>query len=254
MAYFKDRHKGEVALVTGGASGIGLAISKRLLAEGAKVVLTDIDSAKLQLALDQLIEFKDQIDGQVLDVTDEHMVRAVFDQVARSYGKLDICVNSAGVVGPTSTNILEFNIEDYRKVLDINLTGSFNIIKQSVEIMLPKNYGRILMLASIAGKEGNPGMSAYSSSKAGVIGLVKGVAKEYAETQITINALAPAVIATPMNLETSKEQLSYMTSKIPMARLGTTDEVASLACWVVSKESSFNTGVVFDISGGRATY
>lgn len=254
MAYFKDRHKGEVALVTGGASGIGLAISKRLLAEGAKVVLTDIDSAKLQLALDQLIEFKDQIDGQVLDVTDEHMVRAVFDQVARSYGKLDICVNSAGVVGPTSTNILEFNIEDYRKVLDINLTGSFNIIKQSVEIMLPKNYGRILMLASIAGKEGNPGMSAYSSSKAGVIGLVKGVAKEYAETQITINALAPAVIATPMNLETSKEQLSYMTSKIPMARLGTTDEVASLACWVVSRESSFNTGVVFDISGGRATY
>ena len=254
MNIFKERHKGQVALVTGGASGIGLAISNRLLAEGAKVVLADIDSAKLKDTIGQLSEFNNEISSQVLDVSDEQSVSKVFDQVIEEYGKLDICVNSAGIVGPTSTKILDFSIDDYKRVLDINLTGSFNIIKHSVRVMKPNNYGRVLMIASIAGKEGNPGMAAYSSSKSGVIGLVKGVAKEFADTQITINALAPAVIATPMNMDTSEEQLNYMTSKIPMARLGTTDEVASLACWVVSEESSFNTGVVFDISGGRATY
>lgn len=254
MQIYNERHKGQVALVTGGASGIGLAISMRLLNEGANVVLVDIDKAKLQDAIKQLADFKDQVSSQVLDVSDEQMVSDTCDEVIKRFGKLDICVNSAGIVGPTSTKILDFNIDDYKRVLDINLTGSFNIIKHSVRVMQPNNYGRILMLASIAGKEGNPGMSAYSSSKSGVIGLVKGVAKEYAETEITINALAPAVIATPMNLETSEDQLNYMTSKIPMGRLGTTDEVAALACWVVSKESSFNTGFVFDITGGRATY
>lgn len=254
MEIYKGRHKGQVAIVIGGASGIGLAISKRLLAEGAQVVLADNDTAKLKEAIDQLSENNDRVSSQALDVTDEQMVSGAFDEVIKRYGKLDICVNSAGIVGPTSTKIIDFESSDYKKVLDINLIGSFNIIKHSVRVMEPNNYGRVLMLASIAGKEGNPGMSAYSSSKSGVIGLVKGVAKEYAETQITINALAPAVIATPMNLETSQEQLNYMTKKIPMSRLGTTDEVASLACWIVSKESSFNTGVIFDISGGRATY
>ena len=163
-------------------------------------------------------------------------------------------VHAAGIVGPSGTKITDYPVEEYDKVYAVNLRGSFLMTKYAVKSMEKYNYGRILLLASIAGKEGNPFMTGYSSSKAGVIGLVKGIGKEYAQTGITVNGLAPAVIKTPMNEKTAPEQLAYMTAKIPMGRLGTIEEVAALSCWIVSKEASFNTGHVFDISGGRATY
>jgi NAD(P)-dependent dehydrogenase (short-subunit alcohol dehydrogenase family) len=163
-------------------------------------------------------------------------------------------VNSAGIVGPTSTKITDYASEEFDKIYGVNLRGAFLMTKYTLKTMEKYNYGRILLIASIAGKEGNPFMVGYSSMKAGVIGLVKGVGKEYATTGITINGLAPALIKTTMNQNTSPEQLMYMTEKIPMKRLGTIEEIAAISCWIVSKESSFNTGFIFDISGGRATY
>ena len=155
---------------------------------------------------------------------------------------------------PTSTNITDYPTEAFDKIYNINLRGSFLMTKYALLAMKKKNYGRILLMASMAGKEGNPFMAGYTAMKAGVIGLVKGIGKEYAETGITVNGLAPAVIKTAMNDNTAPEQLAYMTAKIPMKRLGTVEEVAAIAAWIVSKESSFNTGFIFDISGGRATY
>jgi 3-oxoacyl-[acyl-carrier protein] reductase len=174
--------------------------------------------------------------------------------VEAEFGKVDMMVNSAGIVGPTSTRITEYSVEAYDRIYGINLRGSFLMTKYAIKAMEQRNYGRVLLLASIAGKEGNPNMAGYSSMKAGVIGLVKGVGKEYAQTGITVNGLAPAVIRTAMNDNTAPEQLAYMTAKIPMGRLGTVEEVAAIAAWILSKEASFNTGFIFDLSGGRATY
>ncbi len=251
---FSNRFKNRVAIVTGGASGIGFGVSERIASEGGTVVLVDLDEEKLREARNKLSEFRDRIHIQKVDIAIEKEVASAINTVVDQFGNLDILINSAGIVGPTGVNILDYEREAFQKVLNVNLVGSFNLIKHAVKVMQPRGYGRILMLASIAGKDGNPGMAGYTSSKAGVIGLVKGIAKEYAQTEITINALAPAVIATPMNLDTSEQMLEYMTSKIPMGRLGTVEEVTALACWIVSEESSFNTGVVFDMSGGRATY
>jgi 3-oxoacyl-[acyl-carrier protein] reductase len=189
-----------------------------------------------------------------LDVSNEDSVAGAFDQVEDLYGKLDIMINSAGIVGPTSTKITEYQVEEFDRIYQINLRGAFLMTKYAIKIMEINNYGRILLIASIAGKEGNPFMVGYSSMKAGVIGLVKGVGKEFAETGITVNGLAPAVIQTEMNKNTSAEQLAYMTAKIPMKRLGTVEEVAAISSWIVSRELSFSTGFIFDISGGRATY
>ncbi|RYF84566.1 MAG: SDR family oxidoreductase, partial [Chitinophagaceae bacterium] len=163
-------------------------------------------------------------------------------------------VNAAGIVGPTSTKIVDYPTTEFDKIYAVNLKGTFLMTKYMLEVMRKTGKGRILLIASIAGKEGNPGMVGYSSTKAGVIGLVKGVAKEFADDGITINGLAPAVIRTPMNENTSAEQLSYMTAKIPMQRLGTVEEVAAVCCYIVSDENSFSTGFIYDISGGRATY
>lgn len=251
---FKKRFKEQVAIITGGASGIGLAIGTRVLQEGGTVVLIDIDQKQLESVKGTMTEWGDQLDIKRADISIEREVRNVFTQVISNYGKVDIVVNSAGIVGPTGISINEYDGDSFEKVISVNLTGSFNITKHAINSMLPTGYGRILLIASIAGKEGNPGMVGYSTSKAGVIGLVKAVGKEYAETNITVNSIAPAVIATPMNLETSETQLKYMKDKIPMRRLGTIEEAASLACWIVSKECSFTTGFIFDLSGGRATY
>ena len=163
-------------------------------------------------------------------------------------------VNSAGIVGPTNTRITEYPVEEFDKIYSVNLRGAFLITKYAVAKMEKESYGRILLIASIAGKEGNPFMAGYSSMKAGVIGLVKGIGKEYAEKGITVNGLAPALIKTAMNEKTEPSQLAYMTEKIPMKRLGTIEEVAAISCWIVSPEASFTTGFIFDISGGRATY
>lgn len=245
----KERFRDRVAVVTGAASGIGEAIAHRLAAEGANVVLFDTN----ERALGQVAEacggsFK------VVDIGDEHVVETALNAVVWEHDRLDIMVNSAGVVGATSTPILDYSAAEFERVLRVNLLGSFYMIKYALKPMLEQRYGRILLLASIAGKEGNPGMAGYSVSKAGVIGLIKAAGKEVASMGVTVNGIAPAVVQTPMNVDTTPEQLRYMTERIPMGRLGTTDEVAALACWIVSEEASFNTGFVFDLSGGRATY
>lgn len=243
------RFEGRVAIVTGGASGIGEATARRLAAEGAKVALFDADAANLERVAGEI-----GAASFVVDIGNEATVRDSVAAVARQYGRLDIAVNSAGVVGPTSTKIVDFDSEAFARVLQINLFGSFYITKYAIPHMLVNNYGRVLLLASIAGKEGNPGMIGYSASKAAVIGIAKAIGKEYAESGITVNAMAPAVIASPMNAKTSPAQLQYMIDRVPMKRLGSVEEAAAMACWIVSEEASFNTGAVFDLSGGRATY
>jgi 3-oxoacyl-[acyl-carrier protein] reductase len=244
-----NRFAGKVAIVTGGASGIGEAVARRLAGEGGRVVVFDLDSSQLERVAADF-----QAAPKVVDVSSEEAVREGIAQVAREFGRLDVVVNSAGIVGPTSTRITDYKTADFQRVLQVNLFGSFFMSKYAIPCMLENNYGRILLLSSMAGKDGNPGMVGYSTSKAGVIGLVKALGKEYAESGITVNGLAPAVIRTPMNEKTSPEQLKYLLERIPMKRLGTVEEAAALACWIVSDEASFTTGFVFDLSGGRATY
>lgn len=248
------RFKNQVAVVTGGAEGIGKAIGLRLVKEGCDVILMDLNEKLLTQSVKELRKEGTHVEGYVLDVCKESAVSNAMERVLSEFGKLDIMINCAGIVGPTNTKITDYNIEDFDKVCEVNLRGAFLVTKYAIRLMEKNNYGRILLLSSIGGKEGNPGMIGYASSKAAVIGLVKGVGKEFATTGITVNGLAPAVIKTMMNDNTSPEQLSYMANKIPMKRLGTVEEVAAISTWIVSRESSFNTGFVFDISGGRATF
>lgn len=244
-----ERFLDKVAVVTGGGSGIGEAVAGRLSLEGAKVFIVDTNESALERS-----NTVRNVTPIMADVSDEQAVERFFAQVVQKNGRLDIVVHCAGIVGTTSTPLANYSSLEFERVLRVNLFGSFYVTKHALGPMLAQKYGRILLMASIAGKEGNPGMAGYSISKAGVIGLVKAAGKEYAREGITVNGIAPAVIQTPMNQDTSAEQLRYMTERIPMGRLGTTDEVAALACWIVSEEASFNTGVVFDLSGGRATY
>lgn len=250
---FANRFKNQVAVITGGASGIGKAVALRLVQEGAQVVIMDQNEEALEPALKDL-KAQGSASSLLLDISVEQQVKEAFEFVLERYGQLDCVFNSAGIIGETSTKISDYDAGIYEQVFRVNQLGSFLVTKYALKFMQQRNYGRILHMASIAGKEGNPGMAGYSSTKAAVIGLVKGVGKEFAETGVTINALAPAVISTPMNLATAPETLKYMTDKIPMKRLGTVEETASLACWILSKEASFNTGFVFDLSGGRAVY
>lgn len=251
----EKRFENQVAIVTGGADGIGKSVVERLAREGAKVTIFDMNEA---LGEQVCAEFGEQgliVSSQVVDVADEQSVKAGIAAVTgSSEGRLDVMVHCAGIVGPTSTKISEVEAAAFDKVCAINLTGSFLITKYAIEAMEPRDYGRILLFASIAGKEGNAGMVSYSASKAGVIGLAKAVGKEYAETGITVNAIAPAVIRTPMVDGIDPEQVKYMTDKIPMKRCGTLDEVAALTCWIVSEEAGFNTAFTFDLTGGRAVY
>ncbi|GGG88464.1 3-oxoacyl-ACP reductase [Parapedobacter pyrenivorans] len=248
------RFENQVALITGGADGLGKAIGYRLAAEGATVILADKNEDKLAMAIAEVSKASTKVSGLPLDIADEDAVRRVYKQVSDQFGRLDIMVNAAGIVGPTSTPIEDYSAIAFDDVYRVNLKGAFLMTKYAIPLMAKRNYGRILLIASIAGKEGNPNMVGYSATKAGVIGLVKGVGKEYATKGITVNGLAPAVIKTAMNADTAPEQLKYMTDKIPMGRLGTVEEVASVASWIVSPEASFSTGFTFDISGGRATY
>lgn len=239
------RFENQTAVITGGARGIGLAIGQRLTAEGASVWLVDTDKEALSRLQG---DFNNQT--AVLDITDEESIIAFFEGL----GDVSIVVNAAGIVGPTSMKVDEVPLEDFVETCRVNLFGSFLMTKHAIRKMTLNNYGRILLIASIAGKEGNAGMASYSASKAGVIGLVKSAGKEYAETGITINGLAPAVILTDMVASLADEQVKYMTDKIPMRRCGTLDEIAGLAAWIVSPEASFNTGFTFDMTGGRAVY
>lgn len=250
----KDRFKDKVAVITGSADGIGKGVACRLGKEGATLALFDINKELLQATVDEFKDLSIQAKGYVVDVSCESEVSEAISQVEQEWNKIDILVNAAGIVGLTNTKITEFPTSEFDKIYEINLRGTFLVTKFALQVMKKTGKGRLLLIASIAGKEGNPGMIGYSSTKAGVIGLVKGVAKEFADTNITVNGLAPAVIKTRMNDNTSPEQLAYMTAKIPMQRLGTVDEVAAISCYIVSEENSFSTGFIYDISGGRATY
>lgn len=249
-----QRFENQVAIVTGAARGIGRAIGERLAQEGAQVVLVDLQKELLRETIAEFSEKGLQVFGQVMDITEESAVENGIKAVVNTHGRLDIMVNSAAIIGPTSTPITAYSYRDFRNTIDVNLHGTFLMTKYVLPYMEAQRYGRILLISSIGGKEGNPGMVGYAASKSGVIGLVKAVGKEYAAKGITVNGLAPAVIATPMNQQTDPKMLDYMAKKIPMGRLGTVDEAASIAAWIVSKEASFNTGVIFDLSGGRATF
>ena len=249
-----QRFENQVAVISGGAEGLGKGIATRLASEGSKVFLFDINESLLAQTVNDFKKKGFIADGVVTDIASENAVKQGFELAEKKFGKVDIMVNSAGVVGPAAIKITEYKTEDFDNIYSINLRGSFLMTKYAIKAMEKNNYGRILLLASIAGKDGNPFMAGYTATKAGVIGLVKGVGKEYAETGITINGLAPAVIKTAMNEKTAPEQLAFLTAKIPMKRLGTIEEVAAISAWIVSKESTFTTGFVFDLSGGRATY
>lgn len=248
------RFENQVAVISGGADGLGKGIAARIASEGCKVVLFDINEKLLQQTVGDFKKLGYEVEGVIVDISSEDAVRQGLEKVDKQYGKIDIMVNSAGIVGPTAIKITDYKTEDFDHIYGINLRGTFLMTKYAVKVMEKNNYGRILLLASMAGKEGNPFMAGYTAMKAGVIGLVKGIGKEYAETGITINGLAPAVIKTAMNEKTSPEQLAFLTAKIPMKRLGTIEEVAAISAWIVSGESTFTTGFLFDISGGRATY
>ncbi|WP_266365797.1 SDR family NAD(P)-dependent oxidoreductase [Tellurirhabdus rosea] len=242
---------GQVAVITGAASGIGLAIAHKLLAEEARTALLDFNREGLEK------EFGPDDESVLLlgvDVTDESRVQEAVAQVLDRYGRIDILVNCVGITGLTNIRSHEVSSENLHKVFEVNFMSSFYTSKAVLPAMLAQRYGRILHIASIAGKEGNAGMLAYSASKAAVIGMTKVQGKEYAETGITVNALAPAVIRTPLVDAMPEAQVTYMTDKIPMKRCGTLDEAANLAAYIVSPKNSFTTGFTFDLSGGRATY
>lgn len=244
-----EKIAGQFAVITGGATGLGLAIARALSAQDVKVSLLDKNAASLD-ALKGTFEF----DSYALDIVKEDQVKETLGNIASKAGRIDILVNSAGITGATNVKSHETDTDDIRKVFDVNFMGSYLTAKYALPVMLQHNYGRILHIASIAGKEGNAGMLAYSSSKAAVIGMTKVQGKEYAGTGITVNALAPAVIQTAMVDAMPKEQVAYMTEKIPMKRCGTLEEVAGIALYIVSPQNSFSTGFTFDLSGGRATY
>jgi 3-oxoacyl-[acyl-carrier protein] reductase len=242
---------GQVALVTGAASGIGLAIARKLLAEGVKAALLDFNKEGLQREFES---YGDQVLLIGIDVTDEAQVQAVVEQAVTHFGRVDILVNCVGITGVTNLKSHEVSSENLHKVFEVNFMSCFYTSKAVLPLMMTQNYGRVLHIASIAGKEGNAGMLAYSASKAAVIGLTKVQGKEYAEYGITVNALAPAVIQTPLVDAMPEVQVKYMTDKIPMKRCGTLEEAANLAAYIVSPKNSFTTGFTFDLSGGRATY
>ncbi len=242
--------KGRNAVVTGGASGIGLAIARRLIQSGARVSLWDRAPVALQTSAETLGA---RTHTAQLDVADESQVQRARDAAVRELKKIDILVCSAGITGP-NVKTWDYPVEDWKQVLDINLTGVFLCNKALAAHMLEKDYGRIVNIASVAGKEGNPNASAYSASKAGVISLTKSLGKELAATGVRVNCVTPAAVKTGMFSQMTQAHIDFMLSKIPMGRFGEVDEIAALVGWLCTEECSFSTGAVFDLSGGRATY
>jgi 3-oxoacyl-[acyl-carrier protein] reductase len=240
-ARFQDR----VAVVTGGVSGIGAGIAARLTVEGAKLSLWDLDEAALSAA--------NAAHKVTLDVADAAAVQRAAEQTARALGRIDILVTSAGITGPNHP-VWEYPVSEWNRVIQINLNGLYYCNRAIVPFMQQAGYGRIVNIASIAGKEGNPNAAAYSASKAGVIALTKALGKELAAANIRDNCVTPAAVKTPLFSQMTQQQIDWMLSKIPAGRFGEIAEVAALVCWLASDECSFSTGAVFDISGGRATY
>jgi 2-dehydro-3-deoxy-L-rhamnonate dehydrogenase (NAD+) len=237
-----SRFDGRVALVTGGSSGIGAAVSERLLREGAKVATLDLTASGPEGAL--------SLTG---DVRNSSEIQAAVERAETELGPLSILVCSAGITGD-SLRTVDVSDDEWRRVLAINADGTFFANRAVIAGMTKRNYGRIVNVASMAGKEGNPMAAAYSASKAAVIALTKAVGKDLAGTDVLVNCIAPAVIETPLLGQMSEEHIRYMVEKIPMGRLGQPDEVAALVCWLASEECSFSTGATYDISGGRAVY
>ncbi len=286
---------GRVAVITGGASGIGLAIARRLLASGARLSLWDQSTdalarchaelnprhpelnprhpelnprrpelnprhpelnprhAELNPRHPELVEGRTTVHTQQVDVRDDTAVERARDATLAEFGRIDILVTSAGITGPNVTT-WDYPLDAWRDVIDINLTGTFTCLRAIAEPMREANYGRIVTIASVAGKEGNPNAPAYSASKAGVIALTKSLAKELATTNVRVNTVTPAAVESPMFAQMTQSHIDYMLSKIPMNRFGQADEIAALVAWLCTEECSFSTGAVFDLSGGRSTY
>ncbi len=243
---------GKIAVVTGGARGIGYAISERLLQSGASVALWDMDQAAMDDAVKNL-STAGKVIAVKLDVTHTEQVAAAVAATEKGLGSVDILVNNAGIAGPT-VKTWEYAPEDFRKVVEIDLVGPFLCCRALVPAMMKKGYGRIVNVASIAGKEGNPNASAYSAAKAGLIGLTKSLGKELATQGVMVNCITPAAAKTDIFKQVSQQHIDYMLQKIPMGRFVDVKEIASLVAWLSSGDCSFTTGGVFDISGGRAVY
>jgi 3-oxoacyl-[acyl-carrier protein] reductase len=246
---YPDRFKGRTAIVTGAASGLGKAAAARIVAEGGKVVLWDLNAETLEAA-------KNDTGATAVfavDVSDQAAVAVAAKASRDALGKIDILINSAGITGAT-VPVWEFPVDSWLKVMDINLNGLFYCCREVIPFMLDNGYGRIVNVASVAGKEGNPNASAYSASKAGVIGLTKSLGKELAQKGVIVNALTPATFESPILAQLPPSQVDYMRGKIPMGRLGEVEESATMVTFMASEECSFTTASVFDTSGGRTTY
>ena len=242
--------KGHAAVVTGGAAGIGQAIATRLAASGARVCLWDRDRAALEAAQRAL---GNDHHGIALDVASEKEVNEATEATVRSFGRIDILVCSAGITGPNAT-VIDYKLADWQQVMEINLNGVFLCNRAVLPAMRAADYGRIVNIASIAGKEGNPNAAAYSAAKAGVIALTKSLGKELARTGVRVNCVTPAAVRTGMFSQMTQAHIDFMLSKIPMGRFGTIEEIAAMVAWLCTEECSFSTGAVFDLSGGRAVY
>ncbi|NKB52034.1 MAG: SDR family NAD(P)-dependent oxidoreductase [Rhizobiaceae bacterium] len=242
--------QGRVAIVTGGAQGIGLAVAQRMMENGAQVALWDRDSKRLAQTAEDL---QNKAFAVEVDIADTQSVAAGVEATMKKFGKIDILINNAALIGPNAT-LVDYPVDEFEAVVAVGLTGTFKVCKAVVPHMSAAGYGRIVNVASVAGKEGNPNACAYSSTKAAVIALTKGLGKELAAENIAVNCVTPAVAKTKGAMEQSEEHIAYMLSKIPRGRMMELDEAASMISWLSTEENSFTTGAVFDLSGGRATY
>lgn len=249
MSIFPGRFSGRKAVITGGASGLGLRAGKRIVAEGGQVSLWDFNASALQQALN-LIQGAHTV---CVNVGDHQAVIDATRQSCDALGEIDILINCAGITG-TTVSVQEFPVDNWLQVMNINLNGLFYCCREIVPVMTAQGYGRIVNISSVAGKEGNPNASAYSASKAGVIGFTKSLGKELATSGVLANCVTPTAFESPILDQLPQSQIDYMCSKIPMGRLGKASEVAALVCWLASEECSFSTAATFDISGGRTTF
>jgi 2-dehydro-3-deoxy-L-rhamnonate dehydrogenase (NAD+) len=247
---FADRFKGRVAVVTGGASGIGLAIAERIIAEGGKASIWDMNGEAGARAAQKIGK---QAHSMVVDVSDEASVARAAAETVKQFGRIDVLVTSAAITGPNATT-WEYPSDKWRQVIDVNVHGVFYCCRSVVPQMQRQDYGRIVNIASVAGKEGNPNASAYSASKAAVISLTKSLGKELAKSKITVNCVTPAAVKTAIFDQMTQAHIDFMLSKIPMGRFGQVEEIAAMVAWLCTEECSFSTGAVFDLSGGRAVY
>ena len=243
---------GQVAVVTGAARGIGLGTARHLAGAGAAVCIWDVDAVKAEEAK-SVLGVPDRVSVSEVDVRSRQSVDDATETAFAEFGRIDILVSNAGIAGPNAT-LWDYRVEDWEEVVSVDLLGVYHCCRAIVPRMMERDYGRIVNVSSVAGKEGNPNASAYSAAKAGVIALTKSLGKELADTGIRCNCITPAAVATDIFDQLSRQHIDYMLSKIPMGRFGTVEEVAAMITWLCSPECSFSTGAVFDITGGRSTY